>query len=81
MVQIFGFSGSDLILAPRVAVSYDGAISAGVLKFCGDSSWDFDRMLNFDGGVSTGDKRRTSSEKQGIIFVSWCWNLPPFGVY
>ena len=38
MVQIFGFSGSDLILAPRVTVCYDGAISAGVLKFCGDSS-------------------------------------------
>ena len=38
MVQIFGFSGSDLSLAPRVTVCDDGAISAGVLKFCGDSS-------------------------------------------
>jgi hypothetical protein len=68
MVQVFGFSGSDLILAPRVAVCYDGAISARVLEFCGDSSRDCDRMPNFDGSVSTGDKRRTSSEKRGHYF-------------
>jgi hypothetical protein len=68
MFQIFGFSGSDLISAPRVAVCYDGAISVGVLKFCGGSSSVFDRMPNFDGGVSTREKRRTSSEKRGYYF-------------